>query len=176
MVSVIGTNPEVIRLRADDKLRDSLGFVNIAELKGFINSRFFEPYFDQYAKVCIYPQQARAFRSNNSRTRGPGLQTVERRLLQGEQSGDNKFSCPIPDKAGWDNIDHCAYMMYGLRESNRNNVQGIFYNKGLDESQMHNRLWALIRYAEYNQAPSKKKDPRKYLPRKRLLPSLTEPS
>ncbi len=63
----------------------------------------------------------------------------------------------IPDKKGWDHIDYAAHMLYGLREANRKNVQGIFYGKGLEESTMHNRLWALARYVEGEQAPSKKK-------------------
>ena len=129
----------------------------MVELKTFINGKLFEPYFSYYTEKCIYPQQAHAIKHSMPRPRGPGLQVVERRLLQGECSGDNKFSCQIPDQADWDNIDYCVYMLYGLRQANRSNVQGIFYNKGLTESQMHNRIWALVKYTEYNQAPSRKK-------------------
>ena len=47
-------------------------------------------------------------------------------------------------------------MLYDIREANTKSVQGIFHRKNLSEHEMHIKIWALIKYQEFNSAPSRK--------------------
>lgn len=46
-------------------------------------------------------------------------------------------------------------MLYGLSQTNRRSSRGLFYAKNLDMGTIHNRLWALIKYWEYEHLPSR---------------------
>ena len=144
------------KLRSVHNLRRDLGFKDTAEFKAFLASDRFKPFFDDYAEQYIYPQQERARAEGSFRARGVGLDHVERRLISGERPGQDKYSCRRPDKSQWDNVDHCALMLYDIREANTKSVQGIFHRKNLSEHEMHIEIWALIKYQEFNSAPSRK--------------------
>lgn len=156
MVGPAEVNDEVLSMRNLTTMRNKLGFSTLTEMKDYVsNSPTFAPYFNEYAERCIFPQQAAALRWGGARTKGPALITVERRLTAGETGGDNKFSTHYPDKSDWDNIDHCAHMLYGLRQSNTRNARGLFFGKHLDQPTIHNRLWALLKWWEYEHSPSR---------------------
>ena len=98
-------------------------------LSGLIRAEL--AFFDEYATQHIFPQQERARAEGSSRPRGVGLELVERRLLSGERSGQDKFSSSRPDKTGWDNVDHAAMLLIEIREMNKHSVQGLFLSKRL---------------------------------------------
>lgn len=162
MVGPSEVNEEVLSFRNLNTMREALGFTSMDEMKDFVsNSPNFSPHFTEYANLCIFPQQEEALRLGSVRTKGPTLPTVERRLIAGETAGDNKFSTQYPDKTNWDHVDHCAYMLFGLREANKRSARGLFYRKNLDLNTVHNRLWSLLKWWEYEHSPSRmKKDPK----------------
>ena len=152
-----GAGEGVPKLRSPQQLCHALGFKDMAELKTFLNSDRFKPIFDEYAEQYIFPQQGQARAQGSNRPRGVGLEHVERRLLSGERPGQDKFSRRRPDKIDWDSIDHCALMLFEIREMNIKSVEGLFYRKNLAEHEMHVQIWALVKYQEYNTAPSRRK-------------------
>ena len=152
-----GADQGMLRLRKVKKLMEELGFKDSQEFKAFLESRKFKPFFDEYATQYIYPQQERARAEGSYRPRGVGLEHVERRLLSGERPGHDKFSCRRPDKSQWDDIDHCALMLFEIRDANTRSVEGIFYRKNLSEHEMHIYIWALVKHVEFNTAPSRRK-------------------
>ena len=152
-----GADKEQLQLRDVSTLRQTLGFTGMTEFKAFLESKRFKPYFDEYASQWIIPQQERARAQGSNRPRGVGLEHVEKRLLSGERPGQDKFSCRRPDKSNWDDIDHCALMLFEIREANTKSVEGLFYRTNLSEHDIHIRIWALVKYVEFNTAPSRKK-------------------
>ena len=156
-----GADNKQLQLCNVSTLRQALGFTSIAEFKAFLASNRFKPYFDEYASQWIIPQQERARAEGSSRPRGPGLEHVERRLLSGERPGQDKFSCRRPDKSNWDNVDHCALMLFEIREANMKSVEGLFYRTDLSERDIHQYIWAMVKYQEFNIAPSRKTTKRK---------------
>ena len=155
--SLIGAREDELAFRKIEDLRAELGFVNMREMTQFLHSNRFQPYFDIYADAWIKPQQKIAQELGTSRGRGPQFVTVEERMLVGERSGSDKFSSTFPNKSEWDQIDHCAYAMYHIARANSKSASGLFYNKGLSQAQINLRVWMLIKYEEYNHAPSKQK-------------------
>ena len=156
-----GADNKQLQLRNIHTLRQALGFTSTAEFKAFLASNRFKPYFDEYASQWIIPQQERARAEGSSRPRGPGLEHVERRLLSGERPGQDKFSCRRPDKSNWDNVDHCALMLFEIREANLKSVEGLFYRTDLSECDIHQYIWAMVKLQEFNIAPSRKTTKRK---------------
>lgn len=73
------------------------------------------------------------------------------------QRRTRRYSCRRPDKSQWDNVDHCALMLFEIGEANTKSVEAIFYRKKLSEHEMHIQIWALIKYQEFNTAPSRRK-------------------
>lgn len=157
--SLIGVREEELAFRKHEDLRAELGFVDMNEMKRFVKSDRFRPYFETYAYAWILPQQKAVKHVGTSRGRGPQFITVEERMLVGERSGSDKFSTPYPDKSNWDQMDHCAYAMYGICRANTKSASGLFFNKGLSPAQINLRVWLLIKYEEYNWAPSRRLPP-----------------
>ena len=85
----------------------------------------------------------------------------------GEWSGDDKFSNPLTPQDGWKPVDHYAKLLHWVIKTNRKNKNGIFFGKGLSDSEFVCRAWALIKYEEYNCAPSRqnRRDRPQKLPR-----------
>ena len=163
-VTVMGYSEVAMLYKQTQKLCDALGFTSIQEMRNFIDGPRFRPLFQQYAEMCIYPQQKRAFQAGVSRGRGLTMETIEKRMLAGERPGSTKYSEAVPDKSTWDSADYCAFMIYHLKKDNLKNVNGLFYNKGLNDAQILDRLWGLVKHEEWKHAPSqqnKRKDPPK---------------
>ncbi len=55
-----GIDNELLQLRSVTRLRQVLGFKDMAEFKAFPASNRFKPDFDEYASQYIFPQQERA--------------------------------------------------------------------------------------------------------------------
>lgn len=144
-----------LKWKNTDALRKDLGFANMGELNTFTQGNRFKPYFESYAKEWIFPQQKLAHREHKPRPRGPGLDTVERRLIAGERDGSDIYSNPHSDETGWDQRDHLAKMIWAIKNANTKSVQGLFYGKGLTDNEIHVRIWALCKYVEFQLAPTK---------------------
>ena len=136
-------------------LAQQLGFTSKDEMYTFLHSNRFAPYFQEYARLCVYPAQQKAKREGVQRGRGPKIDQVEARLLSGEQYGSDKYSNDYPDVSQWDQWDHAARLLYRLKKANVSGVSGLFYGKGFKDSDINMRIWALVKHAESNLAPSK---------------------
>ena len=69
--------------------------------------------------------------------------TVEKRLVHGEQSGHDKLSCVLSDKTEQDRIEFTVYSPHAYRSVNIIGVQRSFSGKKLEESSIHNRICSL---------------------------------
>ena len=49
-------------------------------------------------------------------------------------------------------------MLFEIREANTKIVEGLFYQTNLSEHEMHIRIRALVKYQEFNTAPSRERD------------------
>ena len=152
---LIGTADEELQYRKPDDLRSEIDFVSMTEMRRFLDGDRFRSYFETYARVWIIPQQRAALAAGNSRGRGPQFITVQERMIVGERSESDKYFNPFPDKTNWDQIDHCAFMLYWICQVNTKSSSDIFFNKGLLSRQIHLRAWMLIKQVEYNKTSSR---------------------
>ncbi|KAL6712864.1 hypothetical protein ACLMJK_009576, partial [Lecanora helva] len=52
-------------------------------------------------------------------------------------------------------------MLFGIVHANTSSVGGIFFGKALTARQIYMRVWAIIRYVEFQDAPSKRQKQQK---------------
>ena len=139
------------------KMRQELGFRDADEMNTWLQGPRFGELFQEYAEQWIYPQQERIRQTGGVRARGPNLQSVEKRLIDGERPGFDKFSFESTDRTDWDHTDHLAKLLYEIRRANIKSVHGVFFKKGFTDSEINHRIWILIKRQEYNCAPSRRK-------------------
>ena len=139
-----------------EELRLLLGFDSKADMDSYLQGRLFKPYLNRYEKDYIIPAQNKAERFRKDRRRRPTLFTVEKRIAVGNRYGSDKFSDPYTNTDDWDAVDFMARTFYWLRQRHTKNAQGLFYKKGVTESEINARLWAVIKYCELKMKTQRK--------------------
>ncbi|KAL8651507.1 MAG: hypothetical protein Q9210_003210 [Variospora velana] len=145
---VIGTRCEELSWRKPINVAHELGFASVDEMRVFIKGDRFWPFFEAYAKEYIWPDVGEARKVSGVRA---NLATVEERLIHGEWPGSDKFSRDILKTSTWDKVDHQTYLLYRICRNNINSSDCIFFRRALSDSEINMRIWALIKYCEYNE-------------------------
>ena len=171
--SLIGAREEELEYRKTDKLRELCGVVNAKEMTNYLQGPRFAPYFKIYAKTWIYPQLRKVQALGTSQGQGANFETVEEQIIVGERLGSDKFSTEFPYKTLWDREDYLAYALFQICCANTKSAAGLFFNKGLSQTQIHLRAWLLIKHEEFNHAPSRRKA-REAAAAKELWPTATQ--
>ena len=78
-------------------------------------------------------------------------------MIAGEEGGSKYFSHLLINKDDWQAIDHAAYLLWCLREVHVKSNAGVFngLDRSLGDSVINERLWRLVKEAEYELAPSR---------------------
>ncbi|KAI9872234.1 MAG: hypothetical protein M1830_001879 [Pleopsidium flavum] len=139
-----------------DRLTVLLEMTSRKDLEHFIESNLFKPYFNELVKNVIRPTQQTTTQTKKPRVHEPDLRTVQSVLLKGEKAGERQFSCHNPDKSTWDAKDYYAYFLYCVCDENLNNKNGIFYGKGLSDTEIDTQVWNLLQRCTYDISPSRK--------------------
>lgn len=121
------------------------------------DSELFKGRFDELCNEAIFPAQEAARQAGEPRKRAFNRVTVEAAIYDGTTDGRRKYAAWKPDKSNWGLIDHYANAMYRIREENRANLDGLFYeDMNMTEQEMHKVIWAILQYELYEQAPSRR--------------------
>lgn len=140
-----------------DKLAAYLGFASKIEMRSFVeNSKHFQPFFSQFLKKVILPEQEEAQRTKKARPRGTQLRSVQICMYAGEGGGKCKYSERFPEFGDYTTMDWNAWFLLNARDANTNSIYGIFYGKVLSDSETEARIWGLLKNHSYNYAPARK--------------------
>ena len=92
------------------------------ELKKFVNSSRFKPYFENYAKEFIVSQQELVADQDRFRRRESVLETIKRRMIAEKSNNNDRYSNSYPDKLDWDQIDYLIRILYLIKKINLNSL------------------------------------------------------
>ncbi|KAL3461208.1 hypothetical protein BJX64DRAFT_289583 [Aspergillus heterothallicus] len=85
---------------------------------------------------------------------GVRMNTVLRRLQDGEVDDQCRYSIDAVDKSGWDKIDHHARFVWKIKDNNLRSCRGAFYNKGMCNEEMELIIWALKEWLLFVHSPA----------------------
>jgi len=139
------------------KLSEAMRFTDVKEFDAWLNGNQFAPFFEEFRKEVIVPEQTEAAKKNKTqRPRGPDLRIVEIRMHAGERGGRAKFSINRLqlDKSKWDRIDHYAFVLFQVKQVNTYQEAGVFFGKGFDDVTVTRMVWRALKLKEATQAPA----------------------
>ena len=136
-------------------LVDYLEFVDTDEFTEWLDDKqLFKGAYDELLESWIIPEEESTKAANAKRGPGPALSRVERRLVEGESRGRQRFSCIEPDKSAWFPEDHYARFLWRVRYANEGQY-GIFNGKNLSVPEMDYRVWQVLRRCISKRSPNR---------------------
>ena len=131
------------------------------ELKDWMNKEdgLYKPGWDQLCKDYLNEAQEAVKAAGEIRFRHPDLSGVQCHLFFGEMCGKRIYSRTSRDKSSWTVIDHYAYFLWWVTKENTEDRHGIFFDKGLSEDIIHQRVWMVLERSNDIMTPSHKPDP-----------------
>ncbi|KZF22411.1 hypothetical protein L228DRAFT_152274 [Xylona heveae TC161] len=126
------------------------------QVKEWMNSEFFQPYWQELYEAVIAPAQLSARVSGTRRPRGPRLSIVQYTLVEGERGGEQTFSRRKLDKSDWDIVDHYARFLYMVRSENKLDKKGVFFARDdLTNEEIDMLIWKALQKKSHETAPSR---------------------
>lgn len=112
-----------------------------AEVRDWLKSNFFQPYFNTYLDECLTPARKKAAAKNGGHIPSLHFKAAVARLQHGENRGRAEYSTDFPIKQGWTEMDHLAFFLFRCHRENRNNRNGFLYGKPWTLTQQYHAIW-----------------------------------
>ena len=136
-------------------LCDYLEMTSVKDLREFLKSDLFQPYWVELYEAVIKPAQQEASQTGKQRARGCNLKTAQSNLISGERNGQCRFSARKLNKTQWSDTDHYSLFLHCVRDENIRNAEGIFYGSTLQISEIDFKIWQLLKRVTYDFTPSR---------------------
>lgn len=101
---------------------------------------------ETYVEECLKGKREEAAAKGDTRFHGASLKAVITSIEQGERQGIAKYSTFLPDKRNWGDLDHLAFLLYRCQVQNKNNRNGVFFNKDWPLHQKYHAIWQAMAY------------------------------
>lgn len=132
------------------------------QLQEWLNSEeLFAGHWKELYQQCFGPVEKRANKTDGGHPGSLTLADVNRVIRYSQSYG--KYSMgEHSDKRGWNELDHKAFFLYDMTNTNMLHESGVFYGSDWSMEKCRNRIWQAMRYivnsADKHESTNKKSD------------------